>query len=78
MSTRSYSQVMKEGKVLKEFGLKLKEIRTSKGISQEELAHIVGFDRTYISLIERGKRNPSLTTVYNLADGLKIRIKELL
>lgn len=44
--------------LLKELGEKIKKARFELGISQEELANRCDFDRTYISLLERGKRNP--------------------
>lgn len=49
------------------FGLVLRECRASAGISQEELALRAGLDRTYISLLERGRRQPTLTTLFALA-----------
>jgi transcriptional regulator with XRE-family HTH domain len=60
------------------FGQRLKEIRISKGISQEKLAHLSGIDRTYIPDIEKGVRNVSLLTIERLALALKIKIKDLL
>ncbi len=63
--------------VLVEFGVKLRKIRLEKGISQEVMALDIGFDRTYISLLERGKRNPSLITINRLAEYLQIEVKEL-
>lgn len=54
------------------FGKVLKEIRLEKKFSQEELAFICGLDRTYISLMERGKRKPTITTIFALAKGLDI------
>lgn len=59
-------------KILKAFGAKVREARKKKGFSQEELSFESGFDRTYISFIERGKRNPSLTTIYKIAEALKV------
>lgn len=59
-------------KVTPSFAKALKEYRTAKGISQEELAEICDLDRTYISLLERSKRNPSLEIVFCLAKGLGI------
>ena len=41
----------------------LQEERKAKKISQEKLAKLTGLDRTFISLIENGKRNPSFTTI---------------
>ena len=58
------------------FGANLKKVRTNKKISQENLALSSGFDRTYVSLLERGKRNPSLTTIWRLANFLEIDVKE--
>ena len=65
-------------KLLKHFGINLKEARNLKGISQEDLALSLGFDRTYISMLERGKRNPSLFTIYKIANFLDIKISTLL
>ncbi len=61
----------KEKKLLL-FGHKVKLFRQELGISQEKLAGICEFDRTYISLIERGKRNISFINLLKLAKGLKI------
>ncbi|WP_060203884.1 helix-turn-helix domain-containing protein [Sporosarcina koreensis] len=52
------------------FGKVLRKIRVEKSISQEELAHLCGLDRTYISLMERGKRKPTINTIFALAKGL--------
>jgi len=59
-------------KVTPAFAKALKEYRTAKGFSQEKLAEICELDRTYISLLERAKRNPSLEIVFCLAKGLGI------
>ncbi|TXK94031.1 transcriptional regulator [Methylococcaceae bacterium CS1] len=58
-------------------GNKVKKRRTELTLSQESLAGICGFDRTYISLIERGKRNISFTNLLTLTEGLKISISDL-
>jgi transcriptional regulator with XRE-family HTH domain len=47
------------------------------GLSQEKLAEQCGFDRTYISMLERGKRNPSLANLLKLASGLKTSVSKL-
>ncbi|MGB3432789.1 helix-turn-helix domain-containing protein [Achromobacter sp.] len=60
------------------FGLRLRELRTNAGLSQEELAHRSGLDRTYVSSCERGRRNVSLDSIVSLAIGLGIAPAELL
>lgn len=54
------------------FGIILKELRTNVGLSQEKLAFACGLDRTFISMLERGKRQPSLTSILILAKALSI------
>ncbi|MGH8653109.1 MAG: helix-turn-helix domain-containing protein [Gammaproteobacteria bacterium] len=54
------------------FGNALRELRHQAGYSQEGLAFESSLDRTYISLLERGLRQPSLTTIFVLADVLGI------
>ena len=60
------------------FGKNLKFLRTQKGISQEEFADRTKLDRTYISGLERGKRNPSFLTLIKLARNLDVTIEKLL
>ena len=60
------------------FGKKLKELRLRKGLSQGDVARILGVHRTYISGLERGVRNPSLLTVQKVAKALGIKSKELI
>ncbi len=52
------------------FGRVLAKTRIRAGLSQEQLAHEAGVHRTYISLLERGRYKPSLTTVFKLARAL--------
>ena len=54
------------------FGIVLKELRTGLKLSQEKLAFACGLDRTFISMLERGKRQPSLTSILILAKALSI------
>lgn len=49
------------------FGHVLRELRQGRGISQEHLAQESGLDRTFISLLERGLRQPSLGTILQVA-----------
>ncbi len=60
------------------FGKKLREVRLKKKLSQGDVAKILGVHRTYISGLERGRRNPSLLTVQKVAKALGISPKELL
>lgn len=54
------------------FGNAVKRFRTAAEISQEDLADRSGLHRTYVSLLERGKRNPSLQVIIALANSLGI------
>lgn len=65
-------------KILYALGYLVKQRRTELGISQEELGLRANLDRTYISGVERGVRNPSLTALVSLADGLGISVSVLL
>ena len=59
------------------FGKKIKLLREQKKYSIEYLANTANIDRTYISDIERGKRNVSLLIIEKLAVALEVNIKEL-
>ncbi|MEA5599498.1 helix-turn-helix transcriptional regulator [Rivularia sp. UHCC 0363] len=65
-------------KILRAFGHLVRHKRTQLGISQEELGLRANLDRTYISGVERGVRNPSLTALVSLANGLGISVSVLL
>ena len=58
-------------------GEAIKAQRKKLGLSQEKLGERCGFDRTYISLLERGKRNPSLLNLLRLAEGLQTSVSKL-
>jgi transcriptional regulator with XRE-family HTH domain len=60
------------------FRLNLKRLRTAKGYSQDELAQRCGLDRTYISLIERGKRSPSLSVMSKISVSLDVHLAQLI
>ena len=57
-------------------GKRVKELRNNMGISQEELADMVCLDRTYITSVERGKRNISIVNVEKLAKALQVSLAE--
>jgi DNA-binding XRE family transcriptional regulator len=75
---RPLSKFLQMDEPLKVFGENIKKRREEKGISQEELANIAEFDRTYISLIERGKRNLSLLNICRFAKALDTKPFELI
>lgn len=55
------------------FGRVLKEVRERKNLSQEELAFRSGISRTYPSLLERARRQPTLSVIISVAAGLDVR-----
>lgn len=60
------------------FGRKLREVRLQVGVSQEKLADMASLHRTYVSSVERGKRNISLQNIERLADALGVTMAELM
>lgn len=65
-------------KLRKLFGKQVRERRLELGYSQEVFADLVGYDRTYISGIERGNRNPSIDAIEAIAKALRVRVSALL
>jgi len=63
---------------LKLLGARIKSARQKRGFTQEALAELCNFDRTYISLLERGLRNPSYVNLLRLAKGLGTRPADLM
>ncbi|ENG3801793.1 helix-turn-helix domain-containing protein [Proteus mirabilis] len=59
------------------FGQRVKQLRLEAGMSQEAFADRCGLDRTYISGIERGVRNPTLEVIGRIAEGLEREIVDL-
>jgi transcriptional regulator with XRE-family HTH domain len=60
------------------FGLRVRELRKERGMSQVELAAKVHIDRSYIGFLERGERNPSLDMIAKIAIVLGVDPDELL
>ncbi len=60
------------------FAQVLRRLRKNKGLSQEELAHQSDLDRTYISLLERGLRQPSLSSILRLSKPLGVSSADIL
>ncbi len=59
------------------FGLILREKRKDQGFSQEALALEAGIDRNFVSLLERGLNQPSLSTIFKLANALNLKPSDL-
>ncbi len=64
--------------IRKRVGVNVQKIRRDKGWSQEELAFECGLHRTYISGVERGIRNPTVTALAKIATALKVEAHALL
>jgi transcriptional regulator with XRE-family HTH domain len=60
------------------FGIILQSERKKNGLYQEKLAELAGLHRTYISDLERGIRNPTITTIFTLCKALNTTPSELL
>jgi len=60
------------------FGLRVRELRLLKGLSQEDLADLAGLHRTYIGGIERGERNVAFLNIVRLAKALEIPLSDLM
>jgi len=61
----------KRDKALRAFGRNVAKVRTERGLSQNKLAEQANLDRTYVSGIERGVRNPGIKVVIRLARSLR-------
>jgi transcriptional regulator with XRE-family HTH domain len=60
------------------FGKQVRSTRKALNLSQEELAHMAGINRSHMGQIERGKKNAGLTTVASIAEALNCSICHLL
>lgn len=77
-STLWYVNQKGGSQLFRAFGATVRVLRNEIGVSQESFADSCGLDRTYISLIERGIRNPTIKTVWTVAEALGKRPSELL
>lgn len=64
-------------RALVKLGENLREFRDKNGISQEELAHCAGLDRTYIGGVERGERNPTILSSLKICGALGVSLSSL-
>jgi transcriptional regulator with XRE-family HTH domain len=69
---------MEYRKLQRSLGQTIRDLRSSRGYSQESFAHAVGLHRTYISDIERGERNVSLHNLVRIANTLELPLSQLL
>ena len=69
---------MDEVQLLNNIGIRVRSARLALGLSQEKMALDCGLDRTYVSSVERGKRNVSLVNIHRLASALGVTASDLL
>lgn len=62
----------------KKLGQNMKRIRLAKHMSQGDICRKLGLGRSYISNVESGKNNPTLSTITKLAEALGVKIEELI
>lgn len=60
-----------------QFGRRVKELRKSLGISQEQLSYQCELNRTFMGAIERGEKTPSLSTIIKISKGLNLPLSKL-
>lgn len=73
-----YNCSMDKKAMLEQLGLKVKEIRLQKGLTQTELANKIGKDHPSINKLENGKVNPSYIFLCEVAEGLGTNIRNVL
>lgn len=66
------------GDPIKIFGLVIKELRKERKLSQERLADEASLDRTFLSQLETGRKQPSLLTILQLANALRVEASDLI
>ena len=64
--------------ILITFGKRMKELRTEKGLTQEQFAELSGLHKNYIGMVERGERNPSLKNIEVIAKAFNLSISLLM
>jgi transcriptional regulator with XRE-family HTH domain len=70
--------VMRGSRISKPFGLAVRRHRMTAGLSQEKLAERAGLHPTYISMVERGIRNPTLDAAARISKGLRVALPRLI
>lgn len=64
--------------VIKAYGIVLKKHRTKADLSQEKLAFKCNLDRTYVGMLERGERQPTISTLFIIAENLNITASDFI
>ncbi len=64
--------------LIEDFGKRIRTLRTERNLSQEKLAELTGFHRTYIGIVERGERNISLSNIGTFAKVFEMSVSELM
>jgi ribosome-binding protein aMBF1 (putative translation factor) len=77
ISVYTLSSVPRDPDILVRFGLRVRELRKSAGLSQEQFAQRCRLDRSYVGGVERGERNVSLRNIAVVARALGISVSEL-
>ena len=68
---------MQDPHLIEAFGKRIRQLRTERGLSQEHLAELTGFHRTYIGMVERGERNISLSNIGVFAATFEMSVSQL-
>ncbi len=68
---------MKINQLQQKIGQRIRFLRESKGISQQNLAAVCNFEKANLSRIEAGRTNPTITTLYKISQALEVNISEL-
>lgn len=71
-------RLVKPSRFVQDFGDRVRELRTARGLSQEELGFRAGLHRTAVSFIERAQRGATLDTIEKLAIALEVEAAELM
>ncbi|AHW61114.1 Helix-turn-helix [Draconibacterium orientale] len=58
-------------------GNRIRELRESKGISQQNLAAICNFEKANLSRLEAGRTNPTISTLYKISEALEVTLSDL-
>lgn len=68
--------IMKDN-ILIQLGNRIRQVRLEKNLTQAELSERCGCNRNYISMLERGERNPSYKSLIMIAKGLGVKVQKL-